>query len=537
MASHFSNLMEAIETHAANMPDNHAFTFYNDPAITYTGLIKGINQVAALLIQNNIKPTDRVLIAIPNSAQFFWAFYGTLRAGGIAVPASPGSSSERIGKLARLCDAAFILTSQEFPNDLTGKTAFESERFSPKYFLKHIDIESRFSIKPHFAQTSVFPTIQPDDTAFIQFTSGSTGDPKGVQISHEKLMINIKQMISGMQITSTDIFVSWLPVFHDMGLILMTMVPLYFGTPFFLLPIGIQYLQNWLETIAHHKATFTAAPDFMYRLTMLYIKNPENYDLSTLRVTLNAAEPVRAATIDRFERSFNLNRVMLPAYGLAEATVGVSCWYPGKPIKVDSRGHVSVGRPFPGIDIKIDDKTDNTGCSFDTPKTGEILVRSPANTHGYFKNSKADKNLFTMDHYIRTGDLGYLDDDGDLTVIGRKKNIIIQGGINISSREVEEIADAFSFVRKSAAAGIDRGKAQGEQVYIFIEGNFSESEWLDPDYLENKKIDMVQAFKHHFGFRPGRIIFMMPRSIPITMNGKTQYTALIKQFLSGSLGG
>lgn len=548
MIPHFSNLLEAIESHAIEQSKKNAFTFDADPPCTYKALQQGIIQMASLLLQMGIQPRDRVLIAVPNSVEFFYAFYGVLKAGGIAVPVSQGSGGKRMLKFAQICDASFILTSQRYPNDISKLMPEDLKRQSSDYLISLLQVEMSSEIIPR----SDFPVIQPDDVAFIQFTSGSTGDPRGVQISHAGLMINISQMIQGMQITKEDIFVSWLPVFHDMGLILMTMVPLFLGRHFFLLPIGFKYLKAWLKIIENHKVTFTAAPDFMYRLTMVYINDPQNYDLSSLRAALNAAEPVRTTTIEKFERTFNINNVLLPAYGLAEATVGVCCWHPGKPIKADQKGHVCVGKPFPGVKIKIDlenipggDQGNNHGSDKGIEqeidyKIGEILVQSPATTRGYFKNPDANKLLFAPDNYIRTGDLGYLDENGDLTIVGRKKNIIIQGGMNISSREVEELVDPFSFVRRSAAAGIDRGKTEGEQVYIFVETKLLESQQPDakiPDkeLLEEKKIDIVQAFYNHFGFRPGRVILLPPRAIPMTQNGKTQYTKLVEQFLTGTL--
>jgi len=376
-----------------------------------------------------------------------------------------------------------------------------------------------------------FPEILPGDVAFIQFSSGSTGDPRGVQLTHANLVTNVEQMIAGMEISPGDVFSSWLPVYHDMGLILMTMVPFYLGLELALLPTGLNYLKSWLISIQERKATFTAAPDFAYRMCLIYIRDPENYDLSTLRVALNAAETVRSSTIERFEERFRLKNVLLPAYGLAEATVGVCSWKPGQKIKVDLRGFVSVGSPFPGVEMRVMGDAGPAGPG----ETGEILVKSTANTIGYCQNPGATEALFDGEGFIRTGDLGYIDEDGYFYIVGRKKNIIIQGGFNIASREVEEFVDMFPFVRRSAAVGIDRGSAEGEQVYIFIEVSLNKSQLQSQEALTGITVEIVQRFDHTFGFKPGRVYLLKTGSIPMTYNGKIKYLQLKERYMKGTL--
>jgi fatty-acyl-CoA synthase len=307
------------------------------------------------------------------------------------------------------------------------------------------------------------------------------------------------------------------------------MVPFCLNAECLLLPSTLLNIRRWISTMSSSGGTFTAAPDFAYRWALVYTKHPGRYDLSRLRVALNAAEPVRAKTIRSFHTAFGLADSMTPAYGLAEATVGVSSWRPGRPVKVDDRGFVSVGRPFPGIEVGIVRKGRLAGPGVQ----GEIVVKSPANTPGYFENPTATQRLFWKDGYIRTGDLGYMDADGDLFIIGREKNIIIQSGQNISPQEVEETVDGLPFVRLSAAVGIDRGGVDGEQVYVFAEIKTKAGQSLEE--LRALSAGIVQRFILRMGYRPGRVYLLKPRSIPRTSNGKVRYPALKSRYLNGSL--
>jgi acyl-CoA synthetase (AMP-forming)/AMP-acid ligase II len=479
-----------------------------DEACSFQELWRGINRFASYLMQEGIRRYERVVIALPNSVEFFYAFYGVQCAGGIAVPLFPESNPERIVSIAQLCGAKLVVVPSKHAamNGIEWITVEDSE-----------DVVRED-----------FPEIQADDVAFIQYTSGSTGNPKGVQLTHANLLTNIRQMIAGMQITEKDIFVSWLPVYHDMGLILKTMVPFYLAADVHLLPANLRSTENWLKTIHDQRATFTAAPDFAYRLLLRNLDVVREYDLRSLRVALNAAEPVRAATIREFEQAFDLVNVMVAGYGLAEATVGVSMWNPQTPARVDQRGLVSVGRPFPDIDVKIL----KAGKLVSAGVIGEILIKSIANTQGYFNNARATRSLFWRNGYIRSGDLGYLDEDGFLYIVGRKKNTIKHGGETIAPQELEETVDGIPNVRFSAAVGIDRGRLEGEQAYVFVE-------MREPNVSEKFGYDLtmqiVQAIHARLGFRPARVILLKPRSIPKTHNGKIQYARLREIYLAGTL--
>lgn len=510
-------LIDMLKNRAEQAPHQAAFVF-DQKAFSYAQIQNQCLAFAAHLQKLGIRNKDRVIIVLQNGPDFFHAFYGTLNLGAIAIPLYAASPPQRIANIASVSKASAIVLADSFSDsNWTALKALEIPIIQPK------DIDSKKRPK------GTTPPL-PLDVAFVQYTSGSTGDPKGVQLTHAGLLTNIRQMIQGMEINGSDRFVSWLPVCHDMGLILMTMVPFYLGLPLFLLPTSLAKVNHWLQTISNEKATFTAAPDFAYRLCLRYIQDPNSYNLNSLRVALNAAEPVRASTICQFEKRFGLENVVSPAYGLAEATVGVSMWPSNQKVKVDRQGLVSVGQPFPEIQLKILDK-DNRPLP--TGTTGQIAISSPANTKGYLFNPGATQKLFLNANAILSGDLGYIDESGDLFIVGRQKNVIISAGRTVAPQEVEEIADGFHGVRLSAAIGIQRPRIQGEQIYVFVE--LKGLRKLDSEQHHECALQLMDHFRLNLGFRPARVYLCKPRTIPRTPNGKVQHSQLKERYQQGIL--
>jgi len=497
-------LIEMLEHRAKVSGEKTAFTFQGQPT-SFQSLWGNLNQFATLLAEHGIKRQECVVIALPNGAEFFSTFYGSQRAGGIAVPLFPDSSAERIESIANSCDARIIV----LPDGSEKKNELEAKGYICLSILDAQEVQTR----------TEFLQIRSDDIAFLQYTSGSTGNSKGVMLTHDNLLTNMRQMIKGMEITEDDVFVSWLPAYHDMGLIIMTMIPFYLAAEVHLLPASLQNLRDWFKTIESTHGTFTAAPDFAFRLCLRHADTLQKYNITSLRVALNAAEPVRAATITEFESAFGLADVVMAGYGLAEATVGVGMWGPGVPMKVDANGLVAVGHLFPDVEVKIADD-------------GEILVKSPANSKGYFNNADATKELLADDGFIHSGDLGYLDEDGDLYIVGRKKNVIKHAGETIAPQEIEETVDALDGVRFCTAVGIDRGRVEGEQAYVFVEVRTKEniSEW---GYELTLRV--VNAIHDRLGIRPARVYLVKPRTIPRTHNGKIQHVKLRELYLNGAL--
>ena len=511
-------LTEMMELRAKESATKTAFCF-GGTDYTFSQLWQRAGQMAAALRRQGVSHGDRVVLAVPNGPDFFFALYGTLRLGGIAVPMFPGSGPERIAARVRLCAASAVIVTEDDERDRL-ETLQALLRSGGTAIIRANGVPQDSIADGSFR-------VEPDDVAMLQYTSGSTGNPKGVQLSHDNLLTNVRQMIDGMEITCHDIFVSWLPVFHDMGLILKTMVPFYLPAKLVLLPTSLTNVRTWLKTIDTHRATFTAAPDFAYRLCLRYIRDPESYDLSSLRVALNAAEPVRPTTIREFESAFGLHNVMAPAYGLAEATVGVTMWPPGTETICDERGLVSVGFPFPGITLKVS----RDGTELKPGAIGTILIQSPANSRGYWNNPDATAALLEPGGYIDSGDAGYVDDHGRLFIAGREKNIIITAGRTIAPQEVEEIVDGLPEVRFSAALGIDRGRIEGEQLYVFAEMRRVRSTAAQ----EEATLAIVNKIHAGLGLRPGRVYLLKPRSIPQTHNGKIQHLHLKDRYLSGAL--
>ncbi|MFC1936343.1 AMP-binding protein [Chloroflexota bacterium] len=516
-----TTLIELLEFRADSTPQNTAFTF-KDQSFTYQHLWEKINLFAEQLRVQGVQRGERVILVFPNGQEFFYAFYGAQRIGAIPVPIAPVAGAERILGIAQLAKSKLVIVPSDTTAGMVESFKSQAEGYGIDLFKANLEGAPSEGIE--------FEPVLPDDIAFIQYTSGSTGLPKGVMISHDNLLTNVRQMIAGMEITTDDVFVSWLPTYHDMGLILMTMAPFYLGTLVHLLPTSLKNLKPWLEAIQAHRGTFTAAPDFAYRLLFRHIQTPEDYDLSSLRVALNAAEHVRAETVNRFHESFQLENVMVAGYGLAEVTVGVSMWPPGTKEKVDPKGYVSVGPPFPDVEIKI---VKDGGESLPPDEVGEIAIKSVANSRGYFDQPEATSELDWDEGYILSGDLGYLDGEGSLFIVGRKKNIIKYIGRTVAPKEIEEAVDSIEAVRYSAAIGVDKGRIEGEQTYVFAE--IRDGEARSEDELHEVVIVIVNRVHDRMGFRPARVYLLKPKSIPQTHNGKIQHQKLKEKYLDRSL--
>ena len=516
-----ATLVDMLAFRAQHSPDKEAFIFEGE-SVSYERLWDEVNRVASFLMSQGVNSGDRVVIIFPNGTEFFSVFYGIQRAGAVSVPIFPGSGMRRALSIFSACAAKVVIVPSDVSTEMIESYRQGIEAFGAKLFTFDECLQSEVSAD--------FPPIEAEQLAFLQYTSGSTGNSKGVMLTHKNLIANLRQMIAGAEMTEAEVLVSWLPVYHDLGLILMTMAPFYLGARLILLPTALTRMSHWLNAIMENKGTLTAAPDVGYRQVIKQTRDPKKYDLSSLRIAVNAAEPIRAQTVRDFEAMFGLEPVTKPSYGLAEASVGVTFWgVEAKPIKVDERGNVAIGYALPDVELKIivDDRVAEVG------EVGEIVFKSPSGTQGYFRNPEATDALFWQDGYIRTGDLAYWDAEGDLFLVARKKNIIKHSGRTISPREIEEIVDDINGVRYSAALGINRGDLAGEQAYVFAESRLS----ADRTETEGADIvrEIVRTIHQRLGFRPGRVYLVAKHTIPFTYNGKIQHVDLKRQYMDGEL--
>lgn len=506
-------LVGMIARRAAVTPDRVA-VHHDGAELSYRALARQVAQVAGALREQGVGAGDRVLLVMPNSLEFFAAFYGAQHLRAVAVPLYHVPQPQRIARIAQHCDASVIVSHRPLSRPLRRRIEAAVGEDGPVLLdLPTLLTETLRAGLP-------LPQPEPDDLAMLQYTSGTTGDAKGVMLTHRALVANVRQAIPKARFTEQDVFVSWLPVYHDMGLITMTMCPMYLGARLVLLPVRLS-VESWLGGIEAHGGTVTAAPDFAFRFVLRVGGNLERFDVYSLRMALVAAEPVRARTIARFEAELDTPGVLRPGYGLAESCVAVA-FYPldREQIAVDAEGYVACGTAVPGTELSI---RSPDGRRLEPGEVGEVCFRSPSQTLGYFRNPEATRALFTPDGHVRTGDLGHLDAQGMLTIVDRLKNIIIVGGRNVSPKELEEAADGVAGVTLSMAVGVDEGGAAGEQVQLVVE-----TDERQPDAALQRAVGRAvrQAVQERMGIRAHRVHVVPPGTIPRTYNGKLQYAQM-----------
>ena len=522
-----TTLVDVMRRRTALTPDAQYFSLF-DETVTYRRLWSQSGRYAAGLAAGGVRPGDKVCLIYPTCAEFFYTFFGALRLGAVPVPLYPTLGVEATANIFRDAEAVAVATIGWFRAGVDASVALAP---NVRLVLEPNELDSD-------APEPAEHPARPEDLCFLQYTSGSTGQPRGVMLSHTNVVETTKFMAEAAGLSADDRVVSWLPLYHDMGLIGCAFTPPLTATPIWLLPPDLRNPRPWLETITKIRATFTVSPDFGYRNCVRNVRDISELDLSSLKAALSGAEPVRTSTIEAFEGHFGIKNVIAPCYGLAEATLAVAISPRGVPLRYDASGHwLSVGQPCRGVSVRIAEPLREDATSADlvdvaAETEGEICVKSPGVMRGYYNNPAATAKVLTRDGWLRTGDLGFLDAEGYLYITGRLKDVIILGGRNIAPADVEEIIDHVPGVRYSAAVGVESDRTGSQRLYVV-----AEVREVDADAGGTRAIvsEIVQRVHRAIGHRPARVLLAKPSTIPKTSSGKIQRSRLAQMILDNEL--
>jgi 1-acyl-sn-glycerol-3-phosphate acyltransferase len=549
-------LIEALEWHAARHPERVQIWLYGEDGeveeLTFAALVDLARNVAGGLLERGVEPGQAVAIMLPTSRDFFAAFFGVLYAGAVPVPLYPPVRPSQVEEHLRR--QAGILATAECPLMITVDEAKRLGLFlrSQVPGLRGLVTVEELSRAPALQD---LPAIEPEATAFLQFTSGSTADPKGVVLSHRNLLANMRVIGEFVAPEPDDVFVSWLPLYHDMGLIGAVLTTLYHGVPLVLMsPLAFLLRpERWLRAIHRHRGTLSAAPNFAYELCVKKIA-PEvqaELDLSSWRMSLNGAEPIVPATLKRFADHFAPQglrpEVLTPTYGLAECSLALAMSRVADLPKVDriERGRfsgegraepsasadalefVSCGAALPGHEIRI---VDSGGRELAERREGRLQFRGPSATSGYFRNEAATESLLTEDAWLDSGDLAYVA-EGEVYLTGRIKDVIIRAGRNIYPHELEEAVGALEGVRKGCVA-VFGARTRGETEELVVVAETREEDPGRKRAIEESIREVAQAL---LGTPPERVLLAPPHTVLKTSSGKLRRAATRKLYEEGRL--
>jgi 8-amino-7-oxononanoate synthase len=517
----------------------------------------------AVRLSDRTIPGDRVVLLVPPGLDYVTAFFACLYAGVVAVPAyppNPRRADPRVSRIVADCGAKVALVSPELMLRLEGWLALAPDLRE----LQWVDVSDAQVSDASLWQA---PDVTGESLAMLQYTSGSTGDPRGVMLTHRHLLANLAVIHRVSAFRESDNAVFWLPPFHDMGLIGGVLEPIYAAVPTALLTPAT-FLQRpavWLQAMSQRRATMAGGPNSAFDLCVDRTTPEERarLDLSALRVCFNGAEPVRFETMQRFAEAFAPSgfdaRAMLPCYGLAEATLFVSGGHAGqgastafvqrnellggtlvtcRPDAPEAQALVTAGAPAPGTEIAIIDP--DTGEVLPDGRVGEIWVSSASVTDGYWNRPALDALLHAQvpgrpGRFLRTGDLGAML-HGELIVTGRLKDIIILQGRNYYPQDLEAaVTRAHEGLRRGhcAAFAVPAGTDNGAPDRLVIAVEVGRHHDSASDRL------IWQAIRRELGAGPGvsphEIVLVRVNGIPRTSSGKLQRRACRAAFLDGSL--
>jgi acyl-CoA synthetase (AMP-forming)/AMP-acid ligase II len=548
----FSSLVALLARRAESQPDEPAYIFLSDrgaeeATLTFRQLHDAALALAARLTRI-AQPGDRAILVFPPGLEFLVAFFGCQIARVIAVPMMmPRRQSARDSSSAIManCEPVIALTNPAFATRTDLHARFSGEQ------IQWLTVNLA-AVEPGAAD---LPAPNPQDIAFLQYTSGSTSEPKGVAVSHANLLANLEMIRLSLGNTRRSTYVNWVPLYHDMGLILNALQALYVGALCVLMaPNGfMQRPLNWLRAIDRYRGEVGCSPNFGFDLCVSRYRadQMQGVDLSSWKVALNGAEPVHADTIKRFIDTFAGHgfdpAAIFPAYGMAEATLliagghrgsghvtrtvsrsGLQAHAAGAPVdRADTQTLVGCGRALVNERIAIVEPESRRRLPSDA--VGEIWVNGPNVTQHYWRNAEATKTNLTAQmageddgaNWLRTGDLGFLDVTGELFITGRIKDLIIVRGINHYPQDIERTVQALNRAfRQNCGAAFSVPDDSGEETLVVVqEVERTERHGIDSaemtGIIRQGVTDQHELYARH-------IMLIRPGALPKTTSGKIQ---------------
>jgi len=567
---HVETLTEALRWQAENHSGSTHIRLLDDQGqaveIGFGGLLDRAARLAVGLADLGLAPAETVMLMLPTGEDYFAGFMGVLLAGGIPVPVYPPARAAQIeehlrrqAKIGANCRARVVITDP-------GAVRFAPLLTSLIPTLSHVTTADKLigDLTAGAARTPLRYRAGAGDTAFIQYTSGSTGDPKGVVLTHANLLANIRAMGRVLEAKPDDVFVSWLPLYHDMGLIGAWLGSLVHGIPLVLMS-PLTFLarpQRWLSAISEYGGTISGAPNFAYEACVRRIPDDvlDGLDLSSWRVAFNGAETVSPATMDAFIERFApcgfRREAMMPVYGLAENSVGLAFPPLGRgprieavdrdrlmsggvaaPAGEDEAGAVrlpSCGVPLPGHQIRI---AGADGRELPDRREGHVQFQGPSATSGYLRRPDSNAEMFKGDRgdrgdWLDSGDLGFMA-GGELFVTGRAKDMIVRAGRNIFPAELENAIGELEGVQRGNVAVFGAPDPDTETERLVV---LAESRHRDEARRQAIKSEITGLSADLVGTPPDDIVLVPPRSVPKTSSGKIRRQAARTLYLQGEAG-
>ncbi|MGB5452478.1 MAG: AMP-binding protein [Sedimenticolaceae bacterium] len=555
-----TTLVEALRWHVESYPTRpHIQVLGADEGelttLTYEQLWTAATAAAAGLQGLGVQPGQPIAIMLPTGRDYFVSFFAVLLAGAVPVPIYPPARWSQLEDHLRRhrgilsnCRASVLITvpaAKALARLLQSLVESLREVVTPEDLAGGAD---------HYTA----PAISGGDVAFLQYTSGSTGNPKGVILTHANLLANIRAMGERVQASPSDVFVSWLPLYHDMGLIGAWFGSLYFAMPLVVMsPLTfLSHPERWLRAIHRFGGTLSAAPNFAYELCLKRLGDADlqGLDLSSWRIAFNGAEPVSPNTLERFAARFApygfRGEALMPVYGLAESTVGLafpplargpridriqreSLASKGKAVTADPADphalrFVACGMPLPGHELRV---VDSSGRELPERHEGHVQFRGPSATSGYYRNPEATERLF-QDGWLDTGDLGYMV-AGEVYITGRSKDIILRAGRNFYPHELEEAVGGITGIRKGCVAVFGSTEpASGTERLVVL----AETREQDAAELERMRREINTLAAELVGIPPDDVVLGPPHTVPKTSSGKIRRAASRERYEDGQLG-